>query len=95
MAQETVSALASTVTNTPAANRQDDEIYSLASKMIIDSGAEKAPAQEIGQPSGEDSSLVADKEGSNLQMVQVSIPVSKPTVLYEKKEPQHVAAVQT
>jgi len=28
-------------------------------------------------------------------MVQVSIPVSKPAVLYEKKEPQQVAAVQT
>jgi hypothetical protein len=29
-------------------------------------------------------------------MVQVSIPVSKPpTVLYEKKEPEHVATVQT
>jgi len=47
MAQETVSALASTVTNTPG-NRQDDEIYSLASKMIIDSGAEKDKTQEIG-----------------------------------------------
>lgn len=71
MAQETVSALASTVTNTPA-QRQDDEIYSLASKMIIDGSGEKSQAaqsQEVGQPAGEDNTLVANKEGSNLQMV--------------------------
>lgn len=84
-----MSALASTVTNAPA-QRQDDEIYSLASKMIIDNGAEKTKSSV-----GEDETLVADKEGSNLQMVQVSIPVSKPAVLYEKKEPEQVAAVQT
>lgn len=96
MAQETVGALASSVSSAPAKDRQDDEIYSLASKMIMDTGDKTQQSQEVGQPAGEDNTLVANKEGSNLQMVQVSIPVSKPTVLYEKKEqPEQVAAVQT
>jgi len=48
MAQETVSALASTVSNAPA-QRQDDEIYSLASKMILDEHGDKTQqSQEVG-----------------------------------------------
>jgi|Dee2metaT_34_FD_contig_31_775402_length_620_multi_8_in_0_out_0_1 hypothetical protein len=77
MAQDTISALASTVAKPSTHN--DDQIYELASKMIFDN--DKSANSDFGSPAGEDTSLVANRDKINMEhLSQLPQTQSKPVI---------------
>jgi len=65
LAQETVSSIASAIVK-PESHAADDQIYDLASKMMIDGSDKTSVSLDSGASAAEDTSLVANKDKINM-----------------------------